>query len=46
MKYFKNKKDFLQKKLINFEKRIALLYEKKKKLKGQFTYQEIMRCNL
>jgi hypothetical protein len=34
MKFFKNKKDFfLKKKLINFEKRIAHLYEKKK-IKG------------
>ena len=29
MNYFKNKKSFLKKKLINFEKRITILYEKK-----------------
>ena len=30
MKYLENNKEFLKKKLVNFEKRIALLYEKKK----------------
>jgi len=33
MKYLENNKEFLKKKLVNFEKRIALLYEKKK-IKG------------